>query len=45
VGGTAAIFSVVDAVLIKNLSYQDTASLASVWRAWPAWKGQGLLDS
>jgi putative ABC transport system permease protein len=44
IGGTTAIFSVVDGVLIKDLPYRDPSSLVSVWRAWPSWRGRGLLD-
>jgi predicted permease len=44
IGGTTAIFSVVDGVLIKELQYRDASSIVSVWRAWPSWRGQGLLD-
>jgi putative ABC transport system permease protein len=44
IGGTTAIFSVVDGVLIRELPYRDASSLVSVWRAWPTWRGQGLLD-
>lgn len=45
IGGTTAIFSVVDGVLIRDLPYRDPSSLVSVWKAWPSWRGQGLLDS
>ena len=45
IGGTTAIFSVVDGVLIRELPYRDASSLVSVWRAWPDWRGRGLLDA
>lgn len=45
IGGTTAIFSVVDGVLIRELPYRDASSLVSVWRAWPSWRGEGLLDA
>jgi predicted permease len=44
IGGTTAVFSVVDGVLIKDLPYRDPSSLVSVWRAWPSWRGVGVLD-
>jgi predicted permease len=45
IGGATAMFSVVDGVLIRELPYRDPSSLVSVWRAWPSWRGQGLLDA
>jgi predicted permease len=45
IGGTTTIFSVVDGVLIRELPYRNASSLVSVWRAWPSWREQGLLDS
>ena len=45
IGGTTAIFSVVDGVLIRALPYRDASSLVSVWRAWPSWRNQGQLDA
>lgn len=45
IGGTTAIFSVVDGVLIRELPYRDASSLVSVWRAWPSWRDKGLLDA
>lgn len=45
IGGATTIFSVVDGVLIRELPYRDASSLVSVWRAWPSWRGQGLLDN
>ncbi len=44
IGGTTAMFSVVDGVLIKELPYDDPASLVSIWKVWPSWQGQGGLD-
>ena len=44
IGGTTAIFSVVDAVLVKRLPFRDPETLVSVWRAWPSWQGQEVLD-
>jgi putative ABC transport system permease protein len=45
IGGTTAIFSVVDGVLIRELPYRNASSLVSVWRAWPSWRDQGQLDA
>ena len=44
IGGTTAIFSIVDGVLIKRLPYRDPDAVVSVWRAWPDWRGQEILD-
>lgn len=44
IGGTTAMFSVVDGVLIKELPYEDPATLVSIWKAWPSWQGQEGLD-
>lgn len=45
IGGATTIFSVVDGVLIRELPYRDASTLVNVWRAWPSWRGQGLLDN
>jgi putative ABC transport system permease protein len=44
IGGTTAMFSVVDGVLIKDLPYEEPATLVSVWKAWPSWRDQDGLD-
>jgi len=44
VGGTTAMFSIVDGVLIRDLPYREPSSVVSVWRAWPGWRGLGVLD-
>lgn len=44
IGGTTAMFSVVDGVLIRDLPYDDPATVVSVWKAWPDWRGQDGLD-
>lgn len=44
IGGTTAMFSVVDGVLIRDLPYEDPSTLVSVWKAWPSWRGQDGLD-
>jgi putative ABC transport system permease protein len=38
IGGTTAIFSVVDGVLIRDLPYRDPEGLVSIWKAWPEWR-------
>jgi predicted permease len=43
-GGTTAMFSVVDGVLIRDLPYDDPSTLVSIWKAWPDWRGQEGLD-
>lgn len=44
IGGTTAIYSVVDAVLVRALPFRDPETLVSVWRAWPDWRGREVLD-
>jgi predicted permease len=44
IGGTTAMFSVVDGVLVRDLPYRDPGSLVSVWKAWPSWQGVDGLD-
>jgi predicted permease len=44
IGGTTTIFTVVDAVLIRDLPYEDPSRVVSVWKAWPAWRSQDGLD-
>lgn len=44
IGGATTICTLVDGVLIRNLPYKDPASLVNVWRAWPSWQGQGVLE-
>ena len=44
IGGTTAMFSVVDGVLVRELPYRDPETLVSVWKAWPAWRGVDGLD-
>jgi predicted permease len=44
IGGTTAIFSVVDGVLIRDLPYSDPERLVNVWKAWPSWQGVEGLD-
>lgn len=44
IGGTTAMFGVVDAVLLRPLPYREPESLVSVWRAWPSWRGVDALD-
>jgi predicted permease len=38
IGGTTAIFSVVDGVLIRDLPYRNPERLVSIWKAWPEWR-------
>jgi len=38
IGGTTAIFSVVDGVLIRDLPYRNPERLVSIWKAWPEWQ-------
>jgi len=45
IGGSTAIFSVVDGVLIRDLPYRDPDRLVNVWKAWPSWRGVEGLDA
>jgi len=38
IGAVTAMFSVVDAVLIKGLEYRDHARLVTVWQVVPGWR-------
>jgi len=42
IGANTAIFSAVDAVLLRDLPYRDTRSLAMVWNHWPGTEKGGL---
>jgi putative ABC transport system permease protein len=42
IGATSAIFSVVNAVVLRPLSYKDSASLMRVYTEWPTWTGGGM---
>jgi putative ABC transport system permease protein len=44
IGGTTAIFSVVDGVLIRDLPFTDPDRIVSVWKAFPEWQGVEGLD-
>ena len=44
IGGTAAIFSVVDGVLIRDLPFRDPDGLVSVWKAYPHMRGVEGMD-
>jgi predicted permease len=40
IGGTTAMFSIVDGVLIRDLRYRDPGKLVNIWMAFPSWRGQ-----
>lgn len=42
VGATTAIFSVVNAVLLRPLPYKSPEKLARLYTEWPAWPGGGM---
>lgn len=43
VGGITAVFSMVDAVLLRPSSFPDAARLVHVWQTFPAWRDQDAL--
>ncbi len=43
VGATSAIFSVVNAVVLRPLAYADSARLVRLYTDWPAWTGGGMF--
>jgi putative ABC transport system permease protein len=42
IGATTAIFSVVNAVLLRPLPYKDPGRLARLYTEWPAWPGGAM---
>ncbi len=44
IGGSTAVFTVVDGVLIKQFPYEDPETIVNVWKAWPSWQGREGLD-
>lgn len=42
IGATSAIFSVVNAVVLRPLPYKDSASLMRLYTEWPTWPGGGM---
>jgi len=44
IGATTAIFSLVDAVLLRPLPYRNAATLVSVWNRWSGVAEAGLSD-
>ena len=40
IGAATAMFSVVDAVLIKSLPYDEPDRIVSVWQTMPSWEGR-----
>lgn len=42
IGATSAIFSVVNAVVLRPLPYKDSSSLMRLYTEWPTWPGGGM---
>ena len=42
IGATSAIFSVVNAVVLRPLPYKDSAGLIRLYTEWPTWSGGGM---
>ncbi|MGD8276988.1 MAG: ABC transporter permease, partial [Gemmatimonadota bacterium] len=45
VGGTTAIFAVVDTVLLRDPPYANPGRLVNVWTTYPHWRGAESLDA
>lgn len=45
IGTTTAMFSVLDAVLLRALPYRNPAELVTVWQTFPHWRGVPVLDA
>jgi putative ABC transport system permease protein len=44
IGGTTAMFSVVDGVVLRPLPYRDSDQLVTVWETYPYWRGLEILN-
>jgi putative ABC transport system permease protein len=42
IGATSAIFTVVNAVVLRPLPYRDSARLVRLYTEWPTWTGGGM---
>ena len=42
IGATSAIFTVVNAVVLRPLPYKDSPHLARLYSEWPTWPGGGM---
>ena len=45
IGATTAMFSVLDAVVLRTLPYRNPAELVTVWQTFPHWRGTPVLDA
>ncbi|MGH7468216.1 MAG: hypothetical protein ACRENP_09545 [Longimicrobiales bacterium] len=43
IGGATAMFSVLDAVLLRPLPYPSADRLMTVWQTFPHWEGEAVL--
>jgi putative ABC transport system permease protein len=45
IGGTTAIFTVVDTVLLRPSPWREPGRLVNVWTTYPHWRGEESLDA
>jgi hypothetical protein len=44
IGATTAMFTVMDAVLLRELPYRSPSRLVTGWQTFPRWRGSPGLD-
>src|SRR5688572_12460388 len=45
IGATTAVFSVVDAILLRPLPYPNADRLITIWGVYPHWRGHNVLGA
>jgi putative ABC transport system permease protein len=44
IGAFTIVFSLVDGVLMREMPYEQPGELVNIWKTFPAWQGQDVLD-